>query len=82
MIAASTLRRIVLSVFLAASGEPAETSLGVAAADSYLLFLNFLNPILDSADNRPHSTMGRAAYFSNQIVKIRRCPRRGSAPAN
>jgi hypothetical protein len=74
VIAASTLSRIALSGLLAATREPAGASLGAAAADSYLLFLNCLNPILDFADNRPHFTMGRSAYFSNQIVKIRRIP--------
>ena len=74
VIAASTPSRIALSGLLAATREPAGASLGAAAEDSYLLFLNCLNPILDFADNRPHFTMGRSAYFSNQIVKIRRIP--------
>jgi hypothetical protein len=74
MIAASTPSRIALSGFLAAIGKPTGASLGAAATDSYLSSLNCLNPVLDSADNRPQSTMRRSAYFSNQIVKTGRIP--------
>jgi hypothetical protein len=44
VIVASTPSRIALSGFLAAAGKTAGASLDAAAADSYLLFLNCLNP--------------------------------------
>jgi hypothetical protein len=48
MIAASTPSRIAISGFLAPTGKAAVASLGAAAADSYLVFLNCLNHILIS----------------------------------
>ena len=70
MIAASTPSRIALSGFLAAVGKPAGASLRRRARTTDLLSLNGLTPVPDSADNRPHATMRRSAYFSNHIVKL------------